>query len=95
MNWFHPSVWAQIDAACRAVGWPFSPVDIKQHLMRTNKEQFEALHSQRLSEWIDKSKDSKLHFTEFVQGRIGTVQEMEPSGHNSRIGILVSGFHVH
>lgn len=95
MNWFHPLVWVQIEAACRAVGWPFAPVDIKRHLVRTNREQFEPLHAQRISEWIDKSKDSRLHFTEIVQHRIGTVQGMEPGGHNSRIGILVSRPHVH
>lgn len=95
MNWFHPSIWIQIEATCRAVGWPFSPVDIKRHLVHTNRQQFEALHPQRFSEWIDKSKGSGLHFTKFIQQRIGTMQAMEPGGHNSRIGILVSGSRTH
>jgi hypothetical protein len=94
MNWFHPSVWVQIEIACRAVGWPFSPADIKRHLVHTNQEQFEVLHPQRLSEWIDKSEGTGLHFTESVQHRIA-VQAMEPGGHNSRIGILVSGLCAH
>ena len=91
MNWFHLSIWVQIEAACRAVGWPFSPVDIKKHLVRTNPGQFKTFHHQRLSEWINKDQGPQLHFTEFVQRMIGTVQVMEPGGHNSRIGILVSG----
>jgi len=90
MNWFHPSVWIQIEAACRAVGWPFSPADIKRYLTRANQDQFKALHAQRISDWIDKSKGSSLHFTEVVQLRIGTVKAMEPGSHSSRIGILVS-----
>ena len=94
MNWFHPLLWVQIETACRAVGWPFSPIVIKGHLMRTNQEQFEALHPQRLSEWIDKSDHSGLHFTKSVQQRIAA-QAMEPGGHNSRIGILVGELCVH
>jgi len=90
MNWFNPSVWVQIEAACRAIGWPFSPADIKQHLMHTNPEQFESFHQQRFSDWIDKSRGPQLHFTESVQRKIGTALAMEPGGHNSRIGILVS-----
>jgi len=95
MNWFHPSVWVQIEFACRAVGWPFSPADIKRYLMRTNPEQFKVLHHQRLSDWIDKSQRLQLRFTESVQCKIGKAQAMEPGGHNSRIGILVSGLRTY
>jgi len=95
INWFHPLLWVQIEAACRAVGWPFSPAEIKRHLMDTNPQQFEVIHQQRFSEWIDRTQDSHLHFTKFVQDKIGTAcRAMEPGGHNSRIGILVSGLHV-
>lgn len=94
MNWFHPSIWAQIEAACRAVGWPFSPADIKRCLMHTNRVQFEILHPQHISKWIDKDKSSSLHFTEAVQRRVGTARAMEPGGHSSRIGILVSELHA-
>lgn len=72
MNWFHPSVWVQIETACRTVGWPFSPTDIKHYLVRANLDQFQMLHPQHISEWIDKSKNSSLHFTESVQRKIGT-----------------------
>ena len=89
-NWFHPLIWVQIEAACRTVGWPFKPVDIKKYLVRTNPNQFTTLHRQRIGEWIDKSKGSSLHFTEKVQNTIASSQATEPSGHSSRIGILVS-----
>jgi hypothetical protein len=89
VNWFYPLVWIQIEAACQAVGWPFSPVEIRRHLVHTNQGLFETLHPQRLSEWINKNEHPGLHFTESVQCRIA-VQAMEPGGHNSRIGILVS-----
>ena len=94
MNWFHPSVWVQIEAACRTVGWPFPPVNIKRYLMRANQDQFGALHPQRISDWIDRSKGSSLRFTETVQRRVGT-KAMEPGSHNSRVGILVSGLRVY
>ena len=62
--------------------------------MRVNKDQFEILHLQHISEWIDKSKGSSLCFTNAVQLRIGTAKALEPGGHSSRIGILVSGLHT-
>ena len=91
MNWFHPSIWVQIEAACKAVGWPFSPKDIKSRLVALNPDQFESLNPQRFSDWIDKSEGPPLHFVEFVRHRIGRVRALEPGGHNSRIRILVSG----
>ena len=95
MNWFHPVIWVQIEAACRTVGWPFSPTDIKRYLTRMNPDQFGGLHPQRISEWIDKSKGSSLHFTQYVQSRIGSSQALEPGGHTTRIGILVSRTSTH
>ena len=90
MNWFHPLVWVQIETTCQTVGWPFSPMDIKRYLVHANRDQFQTLHPQRISEWIDKGGNSSLRFTEYVQRKIGTSQVMEPGGHSSRIGILVS-----
>lgn len=95
MNWFHPSIWVQIETACRAVGWPFSPADIKRYLVCTNQDQFKILHQQRISDWIDRSKGSSLHFTEAVLYKAGMAKAMEPGGHNSRIGVLVSGLYMH
>lgn len=95
MNWFYPSVWVQIEAGCQAVGWPFRPALICCHLQRANPDQFATLRPQRISEWIDRSKGSSLHFTEYVQRMTGTSQAMEPGGHSSRIGILVGRQHVH
>ena len=93
MNWFYPPIWMQIKTACRAVAWPFSPVDIKRYLMRVNPAQFTTLHPQRIGEWLDKSKGPSLHFTEYVQRKTILSQALEPSGHNSRIGILASQPH--
>lgn len=95
MNWFYPPIWTQIVDACRVVGWPFSPADIKRYLDHNNRDQFKTLHPQRISEWIDKSKGSYLHFTESVQQRVGTSQVLEPGGHTTRVGILVSGSFTH
>jgi hypothetical protein len=95
MNWFHPSMWIQIDAACRRVGWPFLSADIKRYLMRANPDQFKPLHPQRIGEWIDKTSGPSLHFTMYVQQKIGSSQAMEPSDHSSRIGILVSRFSLY
>jgi hypothetical protein len=89
VNWFHPLIWVQIEAACRTVGWPWKSVAIKQALMRTNPEQFATLYRQRIGEWIE-VKGSSFHFTERVQDLIATSKGMEPGGHSSRIGILVS-----
>lgn len=94
MNWFHPPIWMQIEAACRAVGWPFSPADIKRHLDRINCDQFKTLYPQRISEWIDRTKGQSLHFKESVQERIGISRALEPGGYTTRIGILVSGLFV-
>ena len=96
MNWFYPSVWVQIEAACQAVGPPFPPTQICRYLQRANPDQFKTLYPQRISEWIDKSKGSlSLHFSEYVQQKIGTSQAMEPNGHSSRIGIFVGRQRVH
>jgi hypothetical protein len=70
-------------------------MDIKRYLTRINQDQFETLHPQRVSEWIDRTKGSSLHFTDFVQRKIGTAVMMEPGSHSSRIGILVSKSNAH
>jgi len=90
MNWFFPSVWAQIVNACRHVGYPYDVKAIIQRLQAQNPAQFNTLRHQRFSEWIDRTHpDRHLHFKPEVQHRVNSRQAIQPAGHVSRVSILV------
>ncbi|KAG9073773.1 hypothetical protein FS749_014698 [Ceratobasidium sp. UAMH 11750] len=63
INWAHPLIWPQIEAAARAVGYPWSPVEIVRRLQQQNPTTFATLRPQRISQWRDHSVTNELRWT--------------------------------
>ena len=60
VNWMAPHLWPQIDAAARAVGYPWSPLEIVRRLQRTSPILFNRLRPQRICDWRDLSVRDRL-----------------------------------
>ncbi|THH17105.1 hypothetical protein EUX98_g9190 [Antrodiella citrinella] len=86
MNWMQPHIFEQIDAATKATGYPWRPVDIVQRLQRSNPRVFANLKHQRLSEWRDRTILDRFVWKDAVLAR--TKKGNQPGGENTRLGIL-------
>ncbi|KAG9077821.1 hypothetical protein FS749_010233 [Ceratobasidium sp. UAMH 11750] len=53
VNWMNPFLWSMIEAAVQAVGYPWRPIDISNHLKTQNPELFSRFSPQRISDWRD------------------------------------------
>lgn len=90
MNWTQPVLWAQIDAAAKRAGHPWSPKEIVDIAQKMNPQAFKTLTRQVLGRWIDQEAKSRGVF----QWKHSVLEEVKhgnaPGGKTTRRGILVS-----
>ena len=88
MNWTAPHLWPHIDAAARAVGYPWSPLEIVKRLKRTNALLFETLRPQHICDWRDYTFKDRLVWKESVLVQVH--KGFAPRGESTRKSVLVS-----
>ncbi|KAG8707251.1 hypothetical protein FRC09_001934 [Ceratobasidium sp. 395] len=64
INWCHTFYWSLIEASARAVGYPWSPVEIVKRLRLIDYDTFQYLRPQRISQWRDHRYPDELRWTE-------------------------------
>lgn len=93
VNWMQPLFWAQIEAAAKKAGKPWSPKEIVGVAQKSNRQLFATLTPQVLGRWIDEEAKAKGEYRWKASVLERVKRGNAPGGHSTRRGILVSHSH--
>lgn len=88
VHWMSPFLWAQIDAAARKVGWPYSQAAIVKELNKVDPKTFLKLVPQTVRRWLAQPCVKGKPWSDTTLARVEEGNLFD--GHCIRKGALVS-----